>query len=133
MTKPTVLYNGACPVCRTEIEHYQRLDGDIHPKLAWRDINRLDGEPASCDPASCGIGADAMRRRLHVVDADGQLLVGVPAFARIWDHLPRYRWLARLVRLPLVRSVAPWLYEPLAAGLYAWDRHRRRSTPAEAG
>ena len=69
---------------------------------------------------------EAMRRRLHAVDANGRLLVGVPAFAQIWERLPRYRWLATFVRLPVVRTLAGLLYEPLAAGLYAWDRHRRR-------
>ena len=126
MTKPTVLYNGSCPVCRTEIEHYQKLDRDTD-RLAWRDIG------ASDQAAGCGVGPEALRRRLHVVDADGRLLVGVPAFARIWQELPRYRWLARLVDRPVVRPLAAWLYEPLAAGLYAWDRRRRRRVAAEAG
>jgi len=126
MTKPTVLYNGSCPVCRTEIEHYQKLDRDTD-RLAWRDIGATD------QAAGCGVGPEALRRRLHVVDADGRLLVGVPAFARIWQELPRYRWLARLVDRPVVRPLAAWLYEPLAAGLYAWDRRRRRRVAAEAG
>ena len=126
MTKPTVLYNGSCPVCRTEIEHYQKLDRDTD-RLAWRDIGATD------QAAGCGVGPEALRRRLHVVDTDGRLLVGVPAFARIWQELPRYRWLARLVDRPVVRPLAAWLYEPLAAGLYAWDRRRRRRVAAEAG
>lgn len=127
MTKPTALYNGSCPVCRTEIEHYQRLDAGSKRKLGWHDISGPD------EPPTCGVGSEAMRRRLHVLDSDGRLLVGVPAFARIWELLPRYRWLARLVRLPVVSTLAPYLYEPLAAGLYTWDRQRRRrAKPASA-
>ena len=123
MTKPTVLYNGSCPVCRKEIEHYRRLDRSADAALAWHDIA---GPGAATAPL--GMDAEGMRRRLHVVDADGRLLAGIPAFARVWEHLPRYRWLARLVRLPVVRTLSSRLYEPLAAGLYAWDRHRRRAS-----
>lgn len=120
MNKPTVLYNGSCPVCRAEIEHYRRLDHDTDA-LAWRDIATV-----GADASAFGVEPEAMRRRLHVVDADGRLLSGVPAFARIWENLPRYRWLAVLVRLPVARSVAAVSYEPLAALLYALDRRRRR-------
>jgi predicted DCC family thiol-disulfide oxidoreductase YuxK len=126
MSKPTVLYNGSCPVCRAEIEHYQKLDRATG-RLAWRDISQ-PGRPQVCE-----VGPEALRRRLHVVDADGRLLAGVPAFARIWRELPRYRWLARLVEQPVVGPLAARLYEPLAAGLYAWDRRRRRRLATEAG
>jgi predicted DCC family thiol-disulfide oxidoreductase YuxK len=122
MSKPTVLYNGSCPVCRMEIEHYRRLDRDADAALAWQDI----AVPGAETP-SHGLYAEAMRRRLHVVDADGGVLVGVPAFARIWEHLPRYRWLAGLVGSPVVRTLAAQLYEPVAKGLYAWDRRRPRA------
>ena len=36
MAKPTVLYNGSCPVCRAEIAHYRRLDQHAGAALAWR-------------------------------------------------------------------------------------------------
>jgi predicted DCC family thiol-disulfide oxidoreductase YuxK len=124
MTKPTVLYNGSCPVCRTEIERYRDLAGEAGG-FAWCNI----ADPAT-DPAAIGIDLEAIRRRLHLVDSDGRLLVGVPAFARIWEHLPGYRWRARLVRLPVVRPLARLLYEPLAATLYARDRRRRRKAEA---
>ncbi|MEM7022045.1 MAG: DUF393 domain-containing protein [Pseudomonadota bacterium] len=118
----TVLYNGSCPVCRAEIEHYQRLAGP-GSGLAWQDISDSPADVAGAD-------GEALRRRLHVMDGD-KMLVGVPAFARIWEDLPRYRWLAALVRLPLVRTFARWLYEPIAAGLYAWDRRRRRGATVD--
>ena len=73
MSKPTVFYNGSCPVCRAEIEHYQHLDAGAEAALAWSDIS------ASPDAARAfGMAPEAMRRRLHAVDANGRLLVGVP-------------------------------------------------------
>ncbi len=127
--KPTVLYNGACPVCRREIEHYQRLDDRDGQGLGFTDIS--EPVPVLKERA---LTQDEVKRRLHVIDADGRLLVGVPAFAAVWDHLPRYRWLSAIVRLPLLRSLVPWLYEIIAFGLYHADKRRqqRGKTAAKA-
>lgn len=121
MTRPQVLYNGSCPICRREIDHYRRLDQDDGDRLVWRDITRFGGEAL---PG--GVDAENLRRRLHVVDPHGRLLEGVPAFAQIWEHLPRYRWLAALVRTPVIGGIAGLAYEPVAKALYMLDRRRRR-------
>jgi predicted DCC family thiol-disulfide oxidoreductase YuxK len=118
--KPTVLYNGACPVCRREIEHYRRLDDDHGTALDFTDIGK-----SNPGLARLALTDDEARRRLHVLDTDGHLLVGIPAFAAIWDRLPRYRWLAKISRLPISRNLLPWVYEPIAFCLYHWDKRRR--------
>lgn len=123
--KPTVLYNGACPVCRREIEHYQRLDDRDGQELGFTDIS----EPASVLKERA-LTPDEVKRRLHVIDADGRLLIGIPAFAAIWDRLPRYRWLSAIVRLPLLRSFLPWVYEAIAFGLYHADKRRGQLSKA---
>jgi predicted DCC family thiol-disulfide oxidoreductase YuxK len=120
MSTPTVFYNGGCPVCRREIEHYRDVARAAGAEVAFADVGRDPGALAAS-----GLDGEAPRRRLHVRDADGRLLVGVPAFAAIWRRLPRYRWLARLVELPGMGALTRWLYEPVAAGLYRWDRRRR--------
>ena len=120
--KPKVLYNGACPVCRREIDHYRRLDGDQGSALAFADISKSGPELAGLE-----LSDDEARRRLHVLETDGRLLVGIPAFAAIWDRLPRYRWLATISRLPILRRLLPRIYEPIAFGLYHWDKRRRHS------
>ena len=119
--RPKILYNGACPVCRREIDHYRRIDRDHGAALDFADIG--EPGPALSRPA---LSDDQVRRRLHVLEPDGRLLTGVPAFAAIWDRLPRYRWLARLSRLPVLRTLLPWIYEPIAFGLYHLDKRRRR-------
>lgn len=111
----TVHYNGSCPVCSREIRHYRGLqsDGDI----AWCDITR---EPEQI--GDFGVGLNAAKRRLHLV-VGGKLVSGVDAFAILWDRLPRYRWLSRLVRSRIGRPVAVALYEGLIApALYGWNR-----------
>lgn len=123
----TVLYNGACPICRREIDHYRRLDRDDAPALDFADISL----PAP-SLTRLGLSEDDARRRLHVIDEDGRLLAGVPAFAAIWERLPRYRWLARVSRWPILKSLLPRLYEPIALALYRLDKRRRRAA-ADAG
>lgn len=118
--KPTILYNGACPICRREIEHYRRLDNSGAEALAFNDISESEQVPSHLS-----LTQDDAKRRLHVLDVDGRLLRGIPAFAAIWDCLPKYRWLSALTRFPVLRSLLPWLYEPIAFGLYLLDKRRQ--------
>ncbi len=69
---------------------------------------------------------EAVKKRLHVIDRQGVLLIGIPAFAALWDETPRYRRLARIVRLPVVSRGGAALYELLAIALYAWNKRRER-------
>lgn len=88
-----VYYDGGCPLCRAEIATYQRTEGG--DSLRWVDAN-------ACGPHELGAGLqrNAALARLHVRRADGTLLSGAAAFAEIWASLPRWRWVARLARLP---------------------------------
>lgn len=120
MTKPTVFYNGSCPVCRTEIEHYRDLDAADGAAIDFEDINADEAALSTV-----GLDRETASRRLYVRDGNGEVLAGIPAFAAIWDRLPRYRWLATLSRWPVMRTVLPWLYEPVAFCIYRWDVRRR--------
>jgi predicted DCC family thiol-disulfide oxidoreductase YuxK len=107
----TVCYNGACPVCRAEVEHYRRLaDADAGARLHFLDVA---ADPAGAAPR--GLAGEAPFRRLHAVSPDGRVLAGVEAFAAVWERLPRYRWLAKLVRRPVVGALARLAYERAAA------------------
>ncbi len=118
--KTTVLYNGACPICRREIEHYRGLDRLGSHALDFADIS--ERHPVL---ERVTLSEDTARRRLHVVDAEGRLLSGIPAFAAIWARLPHYQWLAVLAGWPILKSLLPWIYEPIAYGLYRWDKRRQ--------
>ncbi|MBB4284757.1 thiol-disulfide oxidoreductase DCC family protein [Roseospira goensis] len=117
----TTYYNGACPICRTEIEHYQGVDQRHDVGLAWQDVSQGVG-----GLAIHGIDPDTATRRLYAIDAHGHLHAGVDAFILVWSQLPGYRWLARVVALPGVRQLAGVVYEGvLAPLLYRWNRWRR--------
>ncbi|AWB22130.1 DUF393 domain-containing protein [Methylobacterium currus] len=89
----TVYYDGACPLCRTEIGHYRRCAGA--ERVRFVDLATMD------DDAALGSGLDraAAQARFHVREADGRLVSGAAAFARLWRRLPAWRWLGRLVEL----------------------------------
>jgi predicted DCC family thiol-disulfide oxidoreductase YuxK len=117
---PVCYYNGACPVCRFEIEHYK--SGPDNGRVLWID---LAAEPEALAPF--GIDRAAARRRLHVLDETGRLHAGIDAFILIWHRMPRYRWLSRLVGTRPVRPVAAAVYDKLLAPLlFHWNRWRGR-------
>lgn len=95
----TVLYDGACPLCRREIGFYQRLSPTT--PLCFADVS----DAAQALPP--GTTRDQLLARFHVRGPDGQLLSGAAAFLALWAVLPGWRWLARLGRVPGV----PWLME----------------------
>ncbi len=91
----TVLFDGACPLCRREIAHVQGLaqrQGDS--ALCFVDVNRADAD------ATRTVDRAALLARFHVERADGTRLHGAAAFVEMWGRLPGWRWLARLARLP---------------------------------
>ena len=73
-------------------------DTNTHPTILHQSACR-NQQPSAMrnQPAP---NPDAAKRRLHGLDADGALRLGGPAFAAIWDRLPRYRWLSAIMRMP---------------------------------
>jgi demethoxyubiquinone hydroxylase (CLK1/Coq7/Cat5 family) len=92
----TVLYDGACPLCRREIAHVQGLaQRRSDSALCFLDISQhTDATAAFADDRA------ALLARFHVQRADGSRLDGAAAFVAMWGRLPGWRWLARLARLP---------------------------------
>lgn len=114
-----VLYNAACPVCRAEIDHYARYTAAQGVAIRYDDLN-------SDVRADWRIDADSAARRLHVMQ-NGQIYTGVDGFLILWRQMPRYRLLALLMGLPLIRPLAGFVYDRiLAPRLYR--RHLRRTS-----
>jgi predicted DCC family thiol-disulfide oxidoreductase YuxK len=109
-----MFYDGGCPLCRREVAHYRRLDRE--GRVDWLDIH---AQPEVL--AEIGVSPAQAMERLHARDPEGRVHVGAPAFAVVWDALPYYRWLARLVRGLRLLPLLDWAYTRFAA----W-RFRRR-------
>ena len=97
----TVLFDGACPLCRREVGVYQALE-PAQP-VAWLDVSE----------ASAALTPEERARylaRFHVRRQDGSLLSGAAAFVALWRVMPGWRWLARFATLPGVTPVLEQLY-----------------------
>jgi predicted DCC family thiol-disulfide oxidoreductase YuxK len=97
----TVLYDGACPLCRREIAIYQSL-APSEP-VAWQDVSQPQAGISPADQAR-------YLARFHVRQKDGQLLSGAAAFVALWLTMPGWRWLGRIARLPGITPVLEIFY-----------------------
>ena len=104
-----VLFNDKCSICSTEINHYKSLNID---GIYWLDINDLDESMQLS-----GKTHKELLRRLHVIK-DDKLYSGVKAFIVLWNSIPKYRWLSRIIALPLIYHISVLVYEIIATGLY---------------
>lgn len=106
-SKDTLFYDGACPMCRTEVGHLRRLSGG---RLAFVDVHSLaDDAPEKT----------ARLQRLHLETADGKMLSGLDANVTAWQHT-RFGALFRPLRWPFIRQLADKAY-----GAWAASRYRR--------
>lgn len=98
--KPTLYFDGDCPVCSREIAMYRRQPGA--EGVCWIDVAR-------CDPTALGTGLtrEAAMARIHLRCPDGSLVSGAAAFTALWRALPRWAWLGRL----LGKGPGLWLLE----------------------
>lgn len=115
----TVLYDGACPLCRREISVYQGLPAS--QPLCFADVS----DPAL--PLPPGTTREQLMVRFHVQDREGRLLSGAEAFLALWAALPGWRWLARLGRLPGLAWLMERAYRLFLHARPALQRMARRS------
>jgi predicted DCC family thiol-disulfide oxidoreductase YuxK len=110
--KPTliVLYDHACPLCRTELLALKARDLEDRIKL-------IDIRAAQFRPAAWGFAMDALETTLHVRDTAGLWHTGMDAIRLVFATTHGSTPLARLLKrtdLPGVRGLADRLYLHLA-------------------
>jgi predicted DCC family thiol-disulfide oxidoreductase YuxK len=113
-----ILYNGRCPICRAEITQYAHTANALDAPLVFEDLHAANLSQWHLTP-------EQAMRRLHARAPDGSVTSGIEAFALIWDHLPKLRWLARGVRAPILGPVAALIYDRIAAPLLYYLHQRR--------
>lgn len=103
----TVFYDGQCGLCSKEINYYQK----IAPKnqFEWVDI--------TTDPApftALGYTVEEGLKALHVQDNYGEIHTAIAAFIQIWRKLPRFKYLAAFINLPIIFSITSFVYKKFA-------------------
>jgi predicted DCC family thiol-disulfide oxidoreductase YuxK len=93
------LFDGQCGVC-------SRSAGLIGQRDTARLIERLDLRDPAAAERFPDLSTEAVRALMHVVDREGTVHIGLDAVLRVFDELPRWRWTARLLRIPGVHALA---------------------------
>ena len=101
-----VFYDGSCPLCRAEIGYYRRRAGA--DAVQWIDISWKGMHEEVAPGLSCGVAM----QRFHVETRSGQQLSGGAAFAALWQALPAFALLGRV----MARQPMLWLLEQLYRG-----------------
>jgi predicted DCC family thiol-disulfide oxidoreductase YuxK len=113
-----VYYDGGCPVCSREVAMYKLRPGA--EAFDWVDIHGAD--PGQLGP---GLSREQALARMHVRTPDGTLLSGAAAFSAIWRRLPGFRWLGRLVAIPVLSAVAELCYRGFLSVRQIWRPARK--------
>lgn len=100
-----LLYDGQCPLCVREVNFLQKRDGG-RGLVAFVDITDDRYSPE----AHGGIDYETAMGRIHAVLPDGTTIKNVEVFRRIYEILG-IGWVYAVTKLPVVGSVANWLYE----------------------
>ena len=119
MAELTLLYDGACPLCRREVTFLGERDRARHgeePRLAFVDIDQADYDPS----AHQGVSYVQAMGRIHGIEASGSVLRDLAVFRRAYE-LIGLGWLYAPTRWPLIGTLAEAAY-----GL--WARWRLRFT-----
>ncbi len=98
----TVYFDGSCPLCVAEIDHFKRMDSN----------NRLNLIDVSTEEPLKGslITRQAAMARFHVRLANGRYLSGAEGFIEVWRAIPAWRWLARFADIPGMALLLEFFY-----------------------
>lgn len=119
--KTTVFFDGRCPLCQKEIDHYQRLDHS--DQIRWVDIWQNQDELETHN-----LTFEQTMKVFHVLDKSGGLKTGAYGFVEVWNQLPYYRWLGRGVGHLHLTAALDWLYHRFASWRYR-SRCKRCDNP----
>ena len=104
-----VFFNNSCKICRSEINLYKK---ENVKDIVWIDItNNSDAEKETSR------NDKELLRRLHVKE-DGKIVQGAEAFLYVWKKIPKYKFLYKFFKLPIIFTIFKYGYEIIAFFLY---------------
>ncbi len=118
----SVYFDGACPLCRREIDFYRRRRGA--DRIEWVDVSK-----EGCEMVGPDLSRSKALGRFHVRLSDGELVSGGRAFAELWAALPGFRWVGAAAR---TRLVVPLLELGYRGFLYLRPGMQRLARRAES-
>ncbi len=113
-----VYFNNSCKICRSEINLYKK---EKIEEIDWIDItNNSDAEKETSRKNK------ELLRRLHVKDGN-TIIEGAEAFLFVWKKIPRYKFLYKFFKLPIIFQIFKFTYEIIAYLLYLKNKKQLKS------
>ena len=113
-----VYFNNSCKICRAEINLYKK---ENIKEIDWVDItNNLTAEKETRK------NDKDLLRRLHVKEGE-KIIEGAEAFLFVWKKIPKYKFLYKFFKLPIIFTLFKYGYEIIAFFLYLKNKHQLKS------
>ncbi len=114
-----VYFNNSCKICKAEIDLYKK---EKIQEIDWIDItnNSIAEKETSKD-------SKELLRRLHVKEGD-KILQGAEAFLILWKKIPKYKFLYKFFKTPIIFNLFSFGYEIVAYLLYLKNKKQLRLT-----
>ena len=113
-----VYFNNSCKICRSEINLYKK---EKIEEIDWIDItNNIAAEDETSKDDK------TLLRRLHVME-DGKVFEGAEAFLLVWKKIPKYKFLYKFFKLPIIFTLFNFAYEIIAYFLYLKNKKQLKS------
>ena len=113
-----VYFNNSCKICKAEIDLYKK---EKIQEIDWVDItnNHLAEKETSKN-------SKELLRRLHIKEGK-KITQGAKAFLLLWKKMPKYRFLYRIFKLPIIFNIFHFVYEIVAFFLYLKNKKQLKS------
>ena len=113
-----VFFNNSCKICRSEISLYKK---ENIKDIDWIDItNNSDAEKETSR------NDKELLRRLHVKE-NGKIIEGAEAFLYVWKKIPKYKFLYKFFKLPIISTIFKYGYEMIAFFLYLKNKKQLKN------
>ena len=113
-----VFFNNSCKICRSEINLYKK---ENIKDIDWIDItNNSDAEKETSR------NDKELLRRLHVKE-NGKIIQGAEAFLYVWNKIPKYKFLYKFFKLPVIFTIFKYGYEMIAFFLYLKNKKQLKN------
>ena len=113
-----VYFNNSCKICKAEIDLYKK---EKIQEIDWVDItnNNLAEKETSKN-------SKQLLRRLHVKEGE-KITQGAEAFLLLWKKMPKYNFLYKFFKLPIIFSLFHIGYEIIAFFLYLKNKKQLKN------
>jgi len=113
-----VYFNNSCKICKADIDLYKK---ERIQEIDWIDIT--DNDLAEKETSR---NSKELLRRLHVKD-ENKVYEGAKAFLVLWKKIPKYSFLYKFLKLPIIFNLFSFGYEIVAYILYLKNKNQLKN------